>query len=58
MDTFGVSQTVATLIVGIAATAVVVFIMYWFFGTVLGTAIRATAAMLRWPEPRASIQTS
>lgn len=42
MDTFGVSQTVATLIVGIAATAVVVFIMYWFFGTVLGTAIRAT----------------
>lgn len=42
MDVFGVSQTVATFIVGIAATAVVVSIMYWFFGTVLGTALRAT----------------
>lgn len=42
MDAFGVSQTVATLIVGIVATAAVGFVMYWFFGTVLGTAIRAT----------------
>ncbi|WP_288319883.1 ABC transporter permease [uncultured Parasutterella sp.] len=42
MDAFGVSQTVATLIVGIVATADVGFVMYWFFGTVLGTAIRAT----------------
>lgn len=41
-DLFGVSQVIATLIVGLVATAIVVVIMYWFFGTVLGTAIRAT----------------
>lgn len=41
-DLFGVSSVVATLIVGLVATSVVGVIMYWFFGTVLGTAIRAT----------------
>ena len=41
-DLFGVSSGVATLIVGLIATTVVGVIMYWFFGTVLGTAIRAT----------------
>lgn len=41
-DLFGVSSVVATLIVGLIATIVVGVIMYWFFGTVLGTAIRAT----------------
>ena len=41
-DLFGVSSVVATLIVGVIATTVVGVIMYWFFGTVLGTAIRAT----------------
>ena len=41
-DLFGVSSVVATLIVGLIATTVVGAIMYWFFGTVLGTAIRAT----------------
>lgn len=41
-DLFGVSSVVATLIVGLVATTVVGVIMYWFFGTVLGTAIRAT----------------
>lgn len=41
-DLFGVSSVVATLIVGLIATTVVDVIMYWFFGTVLGTAIRAT----------------
>ena len=41
-DRFGVSSVVATLIVGLIATPVVGVIMYWFFGTVLGTAIRAT----------------
>ena len=40
-DLFGVSSVVATLIVGLIATTVVGVIMYWFFGTVLGTAIRA-----------------
>lgn len=41
-DLFGVSSVVATLIVGLIATTVVGVIIYWFFGTVLGTAIRAT----------------
>ena len=41
-DLFGVSSVVATLIVGLIATTVVGVIMYWFFGTVLGTDIRAT----------------
>lgn len=41
-DLFGVSSVVATLIVGLIATTVVGVIMYWSFGTVLGTAIRAT----------------
>ena len=41
-DLFGVSSVVATLIVGLIATTVVGVIMYWFFGTALGTAIRAT----------------
>ena len=41
-DLFGVSSVVATLIVGLIATTVVGVIMYWFFGAVLGTAIRAT----------------
>ncbi len=41
-DLFGVSSVVATLIVGLIATTVVGVIMYWFYGTVLGTAIRAT----------------
>lgn len=39
---FGVSSVVATLIVGLVATVIVGAIMNWFFGTVLGTAIRAT----------------
>ena len=39
---FGVSSVVATLIVGLVATVIVGAIMYWFFGTVLGTAIRST----------------
>ena len=41
-DLFGVSSVAATLIVGLVATVIVGAIMYWFFGTVLGTAIRAT----------------
>lgn len=38
----GISSTMATLLVGFVATLLVVVVMYWFFGTVLGTAIRAT----------------
>lgn len=41
-DAFGVSMVWATFIVGIAFVVVVGLLMYWFFGTVLGTAIRAT----------------
>lgn len=41
-STFGVSQSVATFIVGLSACLIVGLVMYWFFGTVLGTAIRAT----------------
>lgn len=41
-STFGVSQSFATFIVGFCACIIVGLIMYWFFGTVLGTAIRAT----------------
>ena len=41
-DLLGVSPTIATLIVGVVSTTLVVLVMYWFFGTVLGTAIRAT----------------
>ena len=57
-DLFGVSSVVATLIVGLIATTVVGVIMYWFFGTVLGTAIRATSTTLRWPVRKASTPTS
>lgn len=41
-DITGCSPVVATLIVGLISTAIVCLLMYWFFGTVLGTAIRAT----------------
>lgn len=41
-DAFGLSPTMATLLVGFVATSLVGVVMYWFFGTVLGTAIRAT----------------
>ena len=38
----GVSQAVATLIIGIVCAAVVILLMYWFFGTEIGSALRAT----------------
>ncbi len=41
-NTFGVSPSVATFIVGMVTTVVIGVVLYWFFGTVLGTAIRAT----------------
>ena len=47
-DLFGVSSVVATLIVGLIATTVVGVIMYWFFGTVLGTA----CLLYTSPSPR------
>ncbi len=41
-DITGTSPVIATLIVGFISTLIVGLFMYWFFGTVLGTAIRAT----------------
>lgn len=39
---FSVNTTMASLLVGIIFVAVIVTLMYWFFGTELGSAIRAT----------------
>ncbi len=41
-EMFGVTPSMATLIVGLCTSIIVGLIIYWFFGTVLGTAIRAT----------------
>ncbi|MCQ2241038.1 ABC transporter permease subunit [Treponema sp.] len=42
-DLFPVSATsIASLIVGVIYTAVIIAILYWFFGTEIGSAIRAT----------------
>lgn len=42
MDTFGIDQTLATLIVGIGIGIIVIVMLYWFFGTEIGSALRAT----------------
>ncbi len=39
---FGASTPIATFIVGLTTVIIIGLAMYWFFGTVLGTAIRAT----------------
>jgi putative tryptophan/tyrosine transport system permease protein len=39
---FGMTTTIASLIVGVIFVSVIVVLMYWFFGTELGSAIRAT----------------
>lgn len=41
-ERFSVNTTMASLFVGIIFVAVIVTLMYWFFGTELGSAIRAT----------------
>lgn len=42
-DLFPVSATsIASLIVGVIYTAIIIAILYWFFGTEIGSAIRAT----------------
>jgi putative ABC transport system permease protein len=38
----GCSATVANVLIGLICTAVAVVVMYWFFGTEIGCAIRAT----------------
>lgn len=49
-DRFSINPTNASLILGVIIVAVVVALMYWFFGTEIGSAIRASgnnAAMAR-----------
>ena len=41
-DTLDVSQSQAALIVGILFVIVVIAVLYWFFGTEIGSALRAT----------------
>jgi putative tryptophan/tyrosine transport system permease protein len=38
----GMSKTVASLVIGVGFSLAIVFLLYWFFGTELGSAIRAT----------------
>ena len=38
----GTSNAVGALIIGILIAAVVIMILYWFFGTEIGSALRAT----------------
>ena len=41
-EALGLNNAYTTLVVGLAATLIVVIAMYWFFGTEIGAAIRAT----------------
>jgi len=41
-DLLGISQSIASLIIGLIIAAVTIAVMYWFFGTELGSALRAT----------------
>lgn len=41
-NTFGLSPNLSSLIVGIGFCGVIVFALYWFFGTEIGSAVRAT----------------
>lgn len=42
VDLLGTSQSVTMLIIGVVLTVIVIAILYWFFGTEIGCAIRAT----------------
>lgn len=44
VETFSLSMTSASLIVGILFAIVIVALLYWFFGTELGSAMRATGS--------------
>ena len=41
-DKLGLSQSQASLLAGVLLVAAVIFILYWFFGTEIGSALRAT----------------
>ena len=38
----GIDRTMSSLIVGVVFSVVIIMILYWFFGTELGSVIRAT----------------
>lgn len=42
MEGLGLNQTLSTLIVGVLIVVIVISVMYWFFGTEIGCALRAT----------------
>lgn len=42
VDRLGITQSQATLIVGLIVAVALVSVLYWFFGTELGAALRAT----------------
>ena len=39
---FGISQAISSLIVGIIVAVLMIALLYWFFGTEIGSALRAT----------------
>lgn len=43
-DIFGVDKTLASLLIGILVSLMTIASLYWFFGTELGSAIRATGS--------------
>lgn len=42
VDALGISQAQASILVGVGIAVLVVIFLYWFFGTEIGSAIRAT----------------
>lgn len=42
MSVFGFDQTLSTLLVGVVIGVIVIIALYWFFGTEIGCALRAT----------------
>ncbi len=43
-DVFGFDRTMSSLILGVVISIVIICALYWFFGTELGSAIRATGS--------------
>lgn len=42
VNAFGLEQGIATLIIGIITAVLIIVALYWFFGTEIGSALRAT----------------
>ena len=41
-DKFGITQAQASMVVGVIVALLIVMVLYWFFGTEVGSALRAT----------------